>query len=90
LRRRIRVHPRIRSCDAGSRSTWTWVFPIRGISGAPTFNLTRNRLCGMVLRATLQDGRFNFMYADAIDLFRFVVEASQRASNVLYSKQPPT
>jgi hypothetical protein len=61
-----------------------------GISGAPTFNLTRNGLSGMVLRATLQDGRFNFMYADAIDLFRFVVGASQRASNVLYSKQPPT
>jgi hypothetical protein len=43
-----------------------------GISGAPTFNLTRNGLCGMVLRATLQNGRFNFMYVHALDLFRFV------------------
>ena len=61
-----------------------------GISGAPIFNLTRNGLCGMVTRATLQRGRFNFMYADAFDLFRFVAGASERRPNIFYAKQPRT
>lgn len=61
-----------------------------GISGAPTFNLTRNGLCGMVLRGTLQNGRFNLMYVNAFDLFRFVEGVSLRSPNIFYTRQPLT
>jgi hypothetical protein len=61
-----------------------------GISGAPTFNITRYGLCGMVCRATLHNGRFDFMYADAFDLFHFVEGVSRRASNIFYTRQPST
>jgi hypothetical protein len=60
-----------------------------GLSGSPTFNLTRNGLCGMVTRATLQKRRFNFMYAEAADLLRFVAGVSERSPNIFYAKQPP-
>jgi hypothetical protein len=61
-----------------------------GISGAPTFNLTRDSLCGMVLRATLQNGSFNFMYVDALDLFRFVEGVARQSQNIFYTRQQST
>ena len=35
-------------------------------------------------------GRFNFMYAEAFDLFRFVLAVSEHAPDIFYSKQAAT
>ncbi len=51
---------------------------VTGISGAPVFNLTHNRLCGMVVRGSFTAGRLSVYYAEASDILRFAEGAVER------------
>jgi hypothetical protein len=62
---------------------------VTGISGAPVFNLTRNRVCGMIVRGGLTAGRLSVHYAEASDILRFAEAAFERQASVFYTKPPP-
>jgi hypothetical protein len=60
---------------------------VTGISGAPVFNVTRNALCGMVVRGGLRAGRLRLHYAEAFDLLRFVESAAAGLPTTYYTKR---
>jgi hypothetical protein len=62
---------------------------ITGVSGSPVFNLTANRLCGMVLRGGMNGNFCNVYFMDAADIMRFLEAVSSKAGSVYYSKDPP-
>jgi hypothetical protein len=57
---------------------------VTGISGAPVFNLTHNRLCGMIVRGGLTAGRLNVHYAEASDILRFAEAAFEQTKRILH------
>jgi len=62
---------------------------ITGLSGAPVFDQTTNRLCGMVVRGGMT-GRFcRIYYMDATDIARFLAAVSGGAESVYYTKVGP-
>jgi Trypsin-like peptidase domain len=58
------------------------------ISGAPVFNLTRNRLCGMIIRGGLTAGRLNVHYAGALDILRYAEAVFEGRQSVSYTRPP--
>jgi Trypsin-like peptidase domain len=61
---------------------------VTGISGAPVFNLSHNRLCGIIVRGGLTAGRLSIHYAAALDILRFVEAAFERRPSVFYTRPP--
>ena len=60
---------------------------VTGISGSPVFNLSRNRLCGVVFRGGLAQRRLNVLYAEASDLLHFVEAGSEGKPDTFYVKR---
>ena len=61
---------------------------VTGISGAPVFNLSHNRLCGMIIRGGLGAGRLNVHYAGASDILRFAEAVFERRQSLFYTRPP--
>ena len=61
---------------------------VTGISGAPVFNLTHNRLCGMIIRGGLTAGRLNVHYAGALDILRYAEAVFEGKQSVFYTRPP--
>jgi hypothetical protein len=61
---------------------------VTGISGAPVFDETANRLCGMVARATLDRGNFIAHYIDIFDIERALQAVHTGAERTYYTKIP--
>lgn len=60
-----------------------------GISGAPVFNETQGRLCGMVTRAGLNaSGKATLWYIDILDVIKFAEAVHGGSSRLDYLKYP--
>lgn len=57
-----------------------------GVSGAPVFDVTANRLCGMVVRGGMQGRRCTLQYIDIFDIMRLLEGVGARAKKTYYIK----
>jgi hypothetical protein len=57
---------------------------ITGMSGAPVFDLTANRLCGMVMRGSFKDGLCRVRYANIDDIIVLLEVVRTRARGAFY------
>lgn len=58
---------------------------LTGISGAPVFDETANRLCGMVTRAGLKDGAARMWYIDIFHIVKTLEAINANATTVSYA-----
>jgi hypothetical protein len=59
---------------------------LTGLSGAPVFNLTQRKLCGVVVRGQLSETSATIKYVEASDMLQFAVGAARRATSTYYEK----
>lgn len=59
---------------------------IAGMRGSPVFNLSRNALCGMVLRGGLSANNCVVWYADILDIVQLLRATRYRIKAISYSK----
>ncbi len=62
---------------------------IAGVSGAPVFDTTLGKLCGMAVRGGMQGTRCRLYYFDMADILRFLTAVGEGQSNVYYNKAQP-
>lgn len=61
---------------------------LTGISGAPVFDETVNRLCGMVVRGALNNGAATIWYIDIFHINKALEAISTKMTNVSYAFYP--
>lgn len=60
---------------------------LTGISGSPVFNLTKRRLCGVVVRAGIDNSGFAHLhYVDVFDIEKLLQGILNRSLNAVYLK----
>lgn len=59
---------------------------IAGCSGAPVFNVTTERLCGMALRGTLTSGTCTLWYLDIFDIMKVLAAVVDESAATAYKK----
>jgi hypothetical protein len=61
---------------------------ILGMSGSPVFDLTANKLCGMVVRGGLTNNQCQIFYVDISDIARMLEAVKDRKPSNFYLKWP--
>ena len=59
---------------------------VTGLSGSPIFNLTRQKLCGMVVRGSLVQGVSKLFYIDIFDILKVLDAIQTGSANAIYKK----
>jgi len=59
---------------------------ITGISGGPVFNITQNKLCGMVVRGGLTNFNATIWYLDIGDIVAFIRSIDQNVEHTRYQR----
>jgi hypothetical protein len=62
---------------------------ITGISGSPVFNLSKNALCGMVVRGGMSGTNCEIRYIDIFDIRRLLESVSAGETSSFYMKPRP-
>ena len=74
-----RASARFTPSEEGSKS-------IVGMSGSPVFDITANRLCGMLVRGRKEKDSYQFYYADIYDIVRLLEATRDRRQTVYYNR----
>ncbi len=59
---------------------------LSGLSGSPIYNVTRDRLCGMVVRGGIDDGNARIRFVDIFDIAKLLESISVDQARVVYDK----
>ena len=57
-----------------------------GLSGSPVFNVTREALCGMVVRGGISNDQFTLRYVDIFDIMQLLGAIQKELSETHYKK----